>query len=108
MKPYRLDDFQENNAWLIFRMDAQVQDQPIDIYLLMHLPSGYIMAHEIVMDELTQQQADKLLNQGKIEMGAVSPRLLLSIGDPGEDYLRKSAAALSMNLELVPARSIES
>lgn len=107
MKPYNLDDFVANNAWLIFRVDAQVQDQPIDIYLLMHLPSGYIMAHEIVTDELTQSQADKLINKGKIEMRAVPPRLLLSIGDPGENYLRKSAAAISMRLDLVPARSIE-
>lgn len=103
MQPYHLDSFHKNAAWLIFRIDSQVKDEPIDIYLLMDLPSSDIMAHEIVVSMLSQKQADTLLKQGKTQKGAIPKRLLLTIGDPAEEFLRKSAKSLSMKLELVPA-----
>lgn len=103
MQPYNSKDFHDDNAWLIFRIDSQVKNQPIDIYILMDLPSEFIMAHEIVLSELSQKQADKLIKKGKSKKGALPQRLLLTKGDPAEGCLRKSAEDLSMTLELVPA-----
>jgi len=103
MPSYDLDSFYKNAAWLIFRIDSQVQAEPIDIYMLMDLPSGNIMSHEIVVSVLSQKQADTLLKQGKQKKASTPKRLLLAIGDPAEKFLRKSAKSLSMTLELVPA-----
>ena len=107
MKQYNSDDFHNNDAWLIFRVDAILKEQPIDIYILMDLPSEYIMAHELVLSELSQKLADKLLKEGKTKKGITPQRLLLTTGDPAESCLRKSAEKLSMNLELVPSQYID-
>ena len=51
---YSINDFSAENAtWLVSRLDFQVQHQPVDIYVIMDLPSGAIIAHELVETELS-------------------------------------------------------
>ena len=48
MKPYEIKDFSNNPAWIIFRLDTQIGNKPVDIYFIMDLPSEFILAQIIV------------------------------------------------------------
>jgi hypothetical protein len=47
MRRLETRDFNNNEAWLIFRLDARVADEYLDIYIVMHLPSTLIGALKI-------------------------------------------------------------
>ncbi len=105
---YQFGDFQENDAWLLFRLDTQVKDQAIDVYMLMDLPNGVILGHEAVPDErLSPEQAAKLLDGGRSRKGTRPRRLLLVKGDPAEDVFRACCTKLDMMFETVPAPHVE-
>jgi tetratricopeptide (TPR) repeat protein len=107
MKPYKIDDFNNNEAWLVFRIDTQVQEQPVDIYMLLDLPSNQVLIHETVVSELSQKQATQFLKQGLDKKGDTPSRILLTQGDPAESVLRKAAKNLNISLELVLAPYLE-
>ena len=107
MKPYQLDDFSENNVWLIFRIDTQVKNKPVDVYMLMDLPSGMILNHEIVEAEFSKKHADNLLKQGKVSKHKMPKRIILTKGDPAETILRDLAKNLAINFESIPAPYLE-
>ena len=107
MRPYKLEDFKNNEAWLVFRIDTQVQNQPVDIYILLDLPSNQILIHEIVISELSQKQSNQFLKTGLAKKGDKPLRILLAKGEPAESVLKISADDLNMKLELVPASCLE-
>ena len=49
---YSLDQFEPGEAWLVFRVDCLVQDQPVDIYLLMDIASTYVFGNIIAQGEV--------------------------------------------------------
>jgi tetratricopeptide (TPR) repeat protein len=75
--------------------------------MLLDLPSGIILIHEIVVSELSQEQSNQLLKAGLNKKGNAPSRILLPNGDPAESVLRKSAEKLDTILELVPAPYLE-
>lgn len=107
IKKPQYEDFPENDAWLIFRLDCQVQSQSVDIYMLMDLPSGMILTHEIASDLLSAEQATGLFQQGKVKKGRLPKRILLSKGDPADMVIRQAADALRIVLETPPASYLE-
>lgn len=107
MNPHHFEDFPENDAWLVLRLDSQVKDQPIDFYVLMDLPSGILLTSEITPDTLTTKRATALLKQGRTKKGRLPRRILLAKGDPAEPSLRRAAEALQLSLETPPARQLE-
>lgn len=106
MKLYNSSDFEKNEAWLVFRFDMKIADNFHDLYLLMHLPSQFIMGHEIVEHDIEQQHIDKLFKHGA-RHGNIPNRVLLAKGDPIEDFLKIAAAKFSMQLETVPSASLD-
>jgi hypothetical protein len=86
MKLYNTRDFEKNEAWLVFRFDIKIADNFADVYMLMHLPSEFIIGHEIVEHDITQQHIDKLLKHGA-KQGNIPNRVLLIKGDPAESFL---------------------
>lgn len=106
MKPYQLEDFKHRLAWLIFRIDIQIQNKSADVYLIMDLPSGLILAHEVVEDVISNQQITNLINIAKNT--AQSPkRIILAYGDPAQEYLAQLSKQLHFELELEPAPYLE-
>ena len=98
MKAFKPSDFDNNEAWLIFRLDARVANEYLDIYIVMHLPSEFILAHDIVERDMSQQQSNDLFNQCA-SLGRLPSRVLLTSGDPAEPFFRNSAATHAMTLE---------
>lgn len=107
MKTFNLNDFSNNEAWLVFRLDIQIQHQPVDIYLVMDLPSGLILCHALIENTITQSDVDNLLQQAKTKKGSIPERIILIYGDPAEPFLHESSTKLKINFELVPAPYLE-
>jgi len=61
---YNFNDFEKNEAWLMFRLDIKEADDFLDLYMLMHLPSECILGHEIIEHAILQQHISQLLKQG--------------------------------------------
>ena len=104
---YHPSDFTTNNAWLIFRLDTQVKDQPVDIYMVMDLPSTMILTLDTIETELSQKQANKLLREAKIKNSRKPRRLILCKGDPAEVVLSNAAKKINMDFESVPSAYLE-
>ena len=106
MKIYHFSDFEKNEACLMFRLNINVADNFLDLYMIMHLPSGFILGHEIMVHDISQKHIDQLLKQAATH-GKIPDRILLVKGDPAEPFLQKLAAQLSIKLETVPAISLD-
>lgn len=101
MKSYKSQDFVENPAWFVFRVDAQIQRQMMDIYLVMDLPSEMILGHTIVEDTISAQQLEQLMRQ--TQKYQLPNRILLAHGDPVQEHLTQLCKQLGVALEMVPA-----
>lgn len=107
MKTYQLEDFKHNRAWIIFRIDIQIQNNSADIYLMMDLPSEFLLAHEIVEETISEQQITNLINTAQ-NKAKPPKRLIIAYGDPAQEYLMRLSKQLHFELELVPAPYLES
>lgn len=101
------EDFSENDVWLIFRLDIQVANQAVDVYLGMDLPSGLVFGHDLAPEKLGEKQAEDLLQLGKTKKGRFPRRILLVKGDPAEPVLEALSGKLNLKLEAVPAPYLE-
>lgn len=101
-------DFKENDAWVIFRLDTQVKDQPVDVFLLMDLPSGIILGFESILGlSLNPEEAQKLFQGGRDQKGRWPRRVLIGKGDPSEKTIQAALASHGVRLESVPRDQIE-
>ena len=75
---------------MIFHIDAKVNEGLVDIYMLMDLPSGFLMCSQMTLSELTEQQANELIIDGKNQKNITPRRILLAKGGPAEKHLRKA------------------
>lgn len=108
MTQMNYSDFKENGAWLIFRLDTQVKDQPVDVYLLMDLPSGLIMRHAIVTGlALEPNEARTFLQAGRDRKGLWPRRVLIGKGDPSENTIQTALAPHHLQLESIPRSQLE-
>lgn len=107
MKQYSSGDFNDNEAWLVFRLDTQVQHQPIDIYMIMDLSSGAILCHDLIENTISQKDVDHLLQQAKSQNGNFPRCIFLAYGDPAEPFIDKLSKKLKINFESVPAHYLE-
>jgi tetratricopeptide (TPR) repeat protein len=106
MKTYQLEDFKYNKAWLIFRVDIQVQNKSVDAYFILDLPSELLLAHEIVEDTISEPQITNLLNLAQ-NKAQVPKQIIIAYGDPAQECLLKLSERLHFELELVPAPYLE-
>lgn len=107
MKPFQFDDFNNNSAWLIFRIDSAIADGPIDFYMVMDLPSGDIVTFETTETELTQSQANKLFKEARIKSVNLPNRIIIANGDPAEPLIRKAADKLGLAFEAIASVYLE-
>lgn len=96
-----------DNDWLVFRLDTQIKDRPIDIYLILALAHNKLLAFQLVDDELSQQQANELVSKALMEVDTIPAKLFLTAGDPAELVLSKSVASAGFALKTVSAFDVE-
>jgi tetratricopeptide (TPR) repeat protein len=108
MKALQFKDFRAGDAWLVLRLDAQVQDKSVDVYMTMDLPNGRIMAFQTIDSDMAEERhAKRLLEESFARKGQWPKRILLAKGDPVEGPLRANAAAHNVQIECVPQSQLE-
>lgn len=108
MKALQFKDFRAGDAWLVLRLDAQVQDKSVDVYMTMDLPNGMILAFQTIDSDVAEERhAKRLLEEPFARKGQWPRRILLAKGDPVESVLRTHAAPHNIQIECVPQSQLE-
>jgi len=108
VKKLKLTDFRNGDAWLAFRLDAQIQHQAVDIYMLTDLPSGKLMSFQAVDTDVAEDRHVQALLDSAFDVKRQWPkRIILAKADPAEVPLRKVAAVRDIRLECVPEPQLE-
>jgi len=105
---YSIDQFQPGEAWLVFRVDCLVQDQPVDIYLLMDVASTYLFGCVLAPGELPEiNQVIKLMQAAHETKNAWPKKFFCPEQDPAEDLFRRIAQKEGISFEVAPLSSFE-
>jgi hypothetical protein len=101
-------DFREGDTWLAFRLDAQVQEKSVDVYMIMDLPNGKLIATQVIdTDYLQERHAKALLDGAHAKVNRWPKVIILIKSDPAEAFLQKVAATHDINLKSVPSPQLE-
>lgn len=103
MKVYQITDFRDGDAWLICRMDSQVKNDPVDIYMVMDLPSGHILSFNVIVTTPTESDIKKLLHDAISKKANFPKRLLIANNDPAVLLVKKEAEIRQRDFESVPS-----
>jgi tetratricopeptide (TPR) repeat protein len=105
---YSLDQFGPGEAWLVFRVDSLVQDQPVDIYLLMDVASTYIFGNIVVLGELPDvKEITKLMRDAYKTKKSWPKKFFCPAQDPAEDLFRRHAQGKGISFEVAPLSYFE-
>ncbi len=98
----------EPGQWLVFRTDAQVREHPIDIYVMVQIPSLYAYGSFVVKGEQPDKSDVKeLLNSAFKKDGGWAGRLTLPKGDPAEAFFRQEAESHGVKVDVQPNAMLE-
>ncbi len=84
------DQFEPNEAWLVFLVDSAIQNQHVDIYFLMDIYSTYLFGQIFVPQELPDSPDVAELMQNAFNTKFCWPKKLYFPSDnPAEELFRK-------------------
>ena len=96
-----------DGQWVIARTDVMVQTSPVDVYVILEVPSLYIHAYELVEgDEMTAAAASAFLKKGYKGNRAWPPRVTVAKGDPRGAVIAELARSFSIAVDEVPMADI--
>ncbi len=105
---YSLDQFEPGEAWLVFRVDCFVQDQPVDVYILMDVASTYVFGSIVVPNELPEtKEITKLMQDAYKTKSSWPKRLFCPAQDPAEDLFRTHSEKKGISFEVAPLSYFE-
>jgi predicted negative regulator of RcsB-dependent stress response len=105
---YSLDQFEPGEAWLVFRVDCLVQDQPVDIYLLMDVASTYVFGNIVVPGELPEaKEIRKLMQDAYKTKNSWPKKFFCPEQDPAEDLFRRHSEKEGISFEVAPLSYFE-
>lgn len=99
MKIYQINDFGDGDARLICRIDSQVKNDPVDIYMVMDLPSGHILSFSVVVTTPAESDINKLLHDAILKKSSFPKRLLIANNDPAVQFVKKEAEVRQKDFE---------
>lgn len=91
MKKYSCDQFKPNEAWVVFRVDIEAEDQPqpVDIYILMDVFSSYVFGQVFASGELPDSEEVGNLMKHAFSMKNNWPRIFFFPKlDPAEQIFK--------------------
>jgi hypothetical protein len=98
----------EPGQWLVFRTDSQVKTNPIDIYVMVQIPSLYAYGYFAVQGECPKKSDVRdLLHRAFQKDGAWTKKLTLPKGDPCEKVFREIAEPHGVVVDLQPTALLE-
>lgn len=105
---YSLDQFIPGEAWLVFRVDCFVNDQPVDIYVLMDVASTYIFGNIIVSDEVpAKKDITEVLNDAYKAKNAWPKKFFCPSQDPAESIFKQHIEKKGISFVVEPLSNFE-
>lgn len=105
MKKYTPEDFKNQPTCLMYRVDTQIQNMPIDIYLLIEFPSELVLTFSIVEDTINKEKVQELINNARGQK--LINKIILANGDPAQEYLTEICNELNISVEYIPKPYLE-
>lgn len=102
MKPYQFSDFHDGDAWLFCRVDSQVAHSPVDIYMVVDLPSSSVLSFNIVETMPSHIEIEKLMEGAAANKGSLPRKLIVAKNDPAETLIETAASLRKINFEAIP------
>jgi len=107
------DQFYVNEVWILCRIDQfmDVQDQPVDVYILIDAASDYIFGQLLVPDEMSQKykkKLHKLFKKAKKTAKEWPKKLILPKGDPAKELCQMHSKNNHYTFEMVPLSYLSS
>jgi len=97
----------DNHQWILDRTDTQVQDESIDIYFLLHFPSGYCLGSlNVVTTEPLASEVEEFLLKAFKENRGWPPKVTLPKGDPAESIFRSVLDKYQVRVEVQPKAAL--
>ena len=98
----------EPGQWLVFRTDAQIQTDAVDIYVMVQIPTLYSYGSFLVRGEKPKEKdIRELLNSAFKKDGSWARKLTLPKGDPAEKMFREIAEPNGVKVDVQPTAVIE-
>ena len=105
---YSLDQFEPGEAWLVFRVDCLVQDQPVDIYLLMDVDSTFVFGNIVAPDELPDaNEISNLMREAYKKKNSWPKKFFCLAQEPAEDLFRRHSEEKGISFEVAPLSYFE-
>jgi tetratricopeptide (TPR) repeat protein len=105
---YSSDQFRPGEAWLTFRVDCLVADNPVDVYLLIDLASTYIFGVAIAQEELPdEKEVHNLMQKGYKTKKAWPKVFFCPKNDPAEKIFRKQTEGKGITFQVEPLSAFQ-
>ena len=101
----RSDQFKVDEAWIVTRLDSmiQVEERPIDIYVLMDAGSAYAFGHIAFIGETPSKKEFKaLFRRARKQSKRWPTKIYIPKEDPSEAIVKSLATDVGMILEPIP------
>ncbi len=105
---YSTDQFEPGEAWLVFRIDSLVENQPARIYWMMDVASTYVFGNILVPEEFLDSVEISELMQNAFNTKKRWPKkLFFPQQDPAERIFRKYAEENRIPFEVTALTNFE-
>lgn len=103
MRKFSSEQFDPNDAWIVFRVDVMVKDDPVDVYILMDAASTYVFGFAFAVEELPDSAEVEDLMENAFRLKNSWPKMFLFPGgDPAEDMFREHSEKRSIPFQVFP------
>ncbi len=105
---YSTDQFESGEAWLVFRIDSLVENQPVHIYCMIDVASTYVFGNIMTPEELPDSVEVSELMQNAFNTKKRWPKqLFFPQQDPAEGIFRKYAEKNRITFEVTSLTNFE-
>ena len=104
---YSTDQFKPGEAWLVFRMDSLVENQPMHIYCMMDIASTYVFDNILALEELPGSVVSELMQSAFNIKKKWPKKLFFPQQDPAEEIFRKCAKKNGIPFEVTSLTDFE-
>jgi hypothetical protein len=105
---YSVNKFEPGEAWLVFRIDSLVENQPLHIYCMMDVSSTYVFGNILAPEESPDSvEISELMRNAFNTKKRWPKKLFFPQQDPAEVIFRKYAEENRIPFEVTPLKNFQ-
>ena len=104
---YSTDQFEPGEAWLVFRIDSLVENQPVHIYCMMDVASTYVFGNILAPELPDAVEVSKLMQNAFNTKKRWPKKLFFPQQDSAEEIFRKYAEENRIPFEVTSLTNFE-